>query len=157
MRSVDLVLQFRMRPQIAAQALLGRRVPHLVRRGGRRLSGCSPWRRNRAGSERQQDHRRWKSCHSVKTGEYVTEEVVARHERRRPCNRDVHYISTKRRKTSQCPADRRNKMIRRFQFTIAESNRVSYKYRPSRNDFYLFGAANEIRETEYGFAASGNH
>ena len=32
---------------------------------------------------------------------------------------------------------------------------MAYKYRSARNDFYLFGSVNEIRETEYGTEVGG--
>jgi hypothetical protein len=34
--------------------------------------------------------------------------------------------------------------------------RMAYQYRSSQNDFYLFGAADQIRETEYGTAVRGH-
>jgi hypothetical protein len=33
---------------------------------------------------------------------------------------------------------------------------MAYRYRSSRNDFYLFGSVNEIRETEYGTEVHGH-
>ena len=36
------------------------------------------------------------------------------------------------------------------------SSFMAYKYRSSRNDFYLFGAVDEIRETEYGTEVHGH-
>ncbi len=50
-----------------------------------------------------------------------------------------------------------DRMIGRFQITSVGDNQVGYRYRRSRQDFYLFGSANEIRETEYGYTTNGNH